>query len=76
MSDERIYTDKEIAQVLLGLTNVYFSKPWWWRWTFKPWYDALQTAGLVLCGPAIMEIASDIEMFEAIDDHLDAEGDK
>ena len=51
--DEKIYTEKEIMAVLLGLTNVYQSKNRFLKIFYRPWFDALHTAALILCGELI-----------------------
>lgn len=47
--EEKIYTETEILNVLLGLTNVYQSKNRFLKIFYRPWFDALHTAALILC---------------------------
>lgn len=63
-TDQPVFYLKEITQVLYGLMYVYWSKPWYIRWFYKPWFDALNTAALVMGGNAIVE---ELERRQALD---------
>lgn len=63
-NDQPVFYLKEITQVLFGLMHVYWSKPWYSRWLFKPWLDALTTAAMVLGGNKIVE---ELEQRKALD---------
>lgn len=47
--DEKLYTASEIKKVLSGLSHMYYSKPWYSRWLYKPWLDCLVILDLMLC---------------------------
>lgn len=69
-SEERIYSESELLQVLKGLMHVYYSKPWWTRWMFKPWLTALQTVAAVLCGDKVMRDYETAQTLKDVDDIL------
>lgn len=53
--DEPVYYLSEVRQVLQGLMNVYWSAPWWLRWYYKPWENALKTALMQFAGEQIIQ---------------------
>lgn len=70
-SDEKLYTRSEVLQILKGLCNVYWSKPWYARIFNKPWVDALYTAILIIGGDkAVTEILEE-DFFTDLSNQLD-----
>lgn len=67
---EKLYTRTEIIQVLKGLMNAYWSRPWYSRIFFKPWHDALATAILVIGGDLLVQEMTNAKLFDDIEDHL------
>lgn len=58
-----IFHLSEITQVLYGLMYVYWAQPWYTRWFYKPWFDALNTAALVMGGN---EMVKELERRQAL----------
>lgn len=67
-NDQPVFYLREITQVLFGLMHVYHSKPWYSRWLFKPWLDALNTAALILGGN---EMVKELERRQVLDQAQD-----
>lgn len=68
--DTKLYTQTEVLQVLYGLMNAYWSRPWYSRIFFKPWFDALATAALVFGGAQVVDEMQTRQMFDDIEEHL------
>lgn len=62
-NNQPVFYLNEITQVLFGLMHVYYSKPWYSRWLYKPWLDALNTAALVMGGN---EMVKELERRQAL----------
>ena len=69
-TEEQIYTESEILQVLYGLDSFYLNRHWLTRWMFKPWHDALMTAGNILCGQKLLKDNETNEFVRSVEDHL------
>ncbi len=69
--DERLYTQSEVLQVLKGLTNAYWAKPWYARIFFKPWFDALVTACLIFGGDMIVKEMKEDQFFDDLSKQLE-----
>lgn len=54
-NNERVYYAHEVKQVLLSLKHVYDTAPWYMRWYFKAWNDALDTALMALMGEQLVQ---------------------
>lgn len=70
-SDERIYSQQEVIQVLKGLCNVYWSKPWYLKLFYKPWLDALTTAIIIIGGDKVVNDIIDDAYFADLSAQLD-----
>lgn len=57
--ESKLYYDHEILPLLLALDTLYWGKPKLTRWFFKPWHDALITVALMLCGPELINQATE-----------------
>lgn len=71
MDDEKLYTANEVVQVLKGLCNVYWSKPWYIRIFYKPWFDALTTAILILGGSKAVTDIEEEAFFANLENQLE-----
>jgi hypothetical protein len=69
--DEKLYTETEILQILKGLMNAYWSKPWYLRIFYKPWYDALATACLIIGGEKIVKGMKEEAFFDDLSKQLE-----
>lgn len=63
--DQKLYSEDELKQIIYGLMNVYWGKPWYLRWLYKPWHDALQTFALIVAGKSILK---DVDNQRLLDD--------
>lgn len=70
-NDERIYSQSEIIQILEGLCNVYWSKPWYLKVFYKPWFDALTTAIIIIGGDKVVNDILEEAYFADLSDQLD-----
>jgi hypothetical protein len=50
MSEEKLYSEREVGQILSGLMGVYFELPWWQRLFWGKYKLALSAAYLCFCG--------------------------
>lgn len=68
-SDQKLYSEEEILDVLIGLDIVYQSKSWIGKRLWFPWHLALETIAVMLTGNElykrqVLEEASDIMLRE------------
>lgn len=53
--DQKLYSEDEVVEILTGLLHVYWSQPWYSRWTWNKWRSALETAVSIFSGKKIRE---------------------
>lgn len=53
--DQKIYSEDEVVEILTGLLQVYWFQPWYTRWMWNPWKNAMQTAIMVFSGKKLLE---------------------
>lgn len=67
--DDKLWTTSEICSVLFALLQTARSKPWWVRWTWRPWSLALETALGIFTNAALMKYEMGLEPWsEALED--------
>jgi hypothetical protein len=49
-SDQKLYSEEEILDVLIGLDVVYQSKSWIGKRLYWPWHVCLETLAVMLTG--------------------------
>lgn len=57
--EPEIYYDTELLHFILALDTVYWNRPWYTRWLWWPWHEALMTLALMLCGPELIQAEAD-----------------
>lgn len=53
-SGEQLYTKGEIFEILRGLLYVYYAQPWYSKWMWKPWFNAIGAAMMIFNGESIL----------------------
>lgn len=54
-SDQKLYSEQEILDILIGLDVVYQSKSWIGKKLYWPWHACLQTLALILTGDELIK---------------------
>ena len=49
LKEEKLYYESEVLGYIMALDNIYYSKPFYIRWFFRPWHTALETLAIMLC---------------------------
>lgn len=62
-SDQKLYSEQEILDVLIGLDVVYQSKSWIGKRLYWPWHVCLETIAVMLTGNELVkrEAISEVE---------------
>lgn len=66
--DGRLWTTQEVAAVLWGLMAIAARKPWFIRWAWKGWYNALLTALEIFASEAIIKHQAEREALRTFED--------
>lgn len=52
--DQKLYSEEEILDILIGLDNVYQSQSWLGRLFWRKWHMALETLAMQLTGNVLV----------------------
>ena len=69
-SNETLYSQTELLQMINGLQNVYWSTPWWLRMFMRPWHNALNTLALQIAGDKIVDRLDTEQLLDDIENYL------